>query len=809
MKIGLHWLKDWVDTGDDVPALAHALTMAGLEIEGIHPVAPSLSGVVVGEILAVEMHPNARRLSVCRVAGGGEPLQIVCGAPNVRAGMKAPLALVGAVLPGGMRIAAAALRGVESAGMLCSARELGLSEESSGLMELPMDLVTGQDLVKALALDDTVLEINLTPNRGDCMSIAGVAREVAACRRQSWRPPAIASVEARIQDRFEVRLEAPQACPKFVSRIIRGIRSEAKSPLWMQERLRRAGLRPIGAVVDITNYVMLEMGQPMHAYDLAHLEGAIVVRHARAGEALRLLDERIVELTPDVLVIADDRKLLGMAGVMGGADSGIGAATQDVFLEVAFFEPDAIAGRGRRRGLITDASQRFERGVDPQLQERAIERATALLLEHAGGLAGPVSVTRGSRPAAAVSSIPLRHARVEKVLGMTLAPATVAALLESLGMQLEETPGPDRDSSERSLECREDTLPAPCWQVRPPSWRFDLHIEEDLIEEIARLVGFDRIPERAEQAAQQVQPWTETRLSKERAADALVDRGYQEAITYAFTDSAFQAALLPGAALALRNPISAELAVMRISLWPGLIQAAAGNQRRQQSRLRLFEVGRCYAGDTGAETEVIAGIASGAALPEQWGTETSKLDFFDVKADLGAVLALTGASHEFRFVAQPNPALHPGQSARILRREQPVGWLGALHPAHLDRLDLTYPVFVFELETQAGLAAAVPEFVEISKYPAIRRDIAVIIAESLPVEVLLASVRSHAGSLLKTLTILSVYRGKQIENGKKSIALGLHLQDTSRTLTDDEADTVVTQVIQELGRELDATIRDK
>jgi phenylalanyl-tRNA synthetase beta chain len=684
-------------------------------------------------------------------------------------------------------------------------------------MELPAEFAAGEDLVTALALDDTVLEINLTPNRGDCMSVAGVAREVAACRRQRWQPPVIAPVEARIQDRFEVRLEAPQACPKFVGRVIRGIRPEAKSPLWMQERLRRAGLRPISAVVDITNYVMLEMGQPMHAYDLAHLEGAIVVRHARAGESLRLLDERIVELTPDVLMIADERKLLGMAGVMGGADSGIGEATRDVFLEVAFFEPDAIAGRGRRHGLITDASQRFERGVDPQLQEKAIERATALLLEHAGGQAGPVSVVRGNGHEAAVLSIPLRHARVEKVLGMTLAPATVAALLESLGMQLTEATSADRGDPSganpglprQGAASGEAGTSAPHWQVTPPSWRFDLRIEEDLIEEVARLVGFDRIPERAEVIAQQVQPWTETQLSKERAADALVDRGYQEAITYAFTDPALQAALLPDAALALRNPISAELAVMRVSLWPGLIQAAGGNQRRQQSRVRLFEIGRRYAGDTGAETEVIAGIATGLALPEQWGADASKLDFFDVKADVEAVLALTGASHEFRFVAQQHPALHPGQSARILRMDQPVGWLGALHPAHLDRLDLTYPVFVFELETQFGLAAAVPEFVEISRYPSIRRDIAVIVAEALPVEALLASVRTGAGGLLKALTVLSVYRGKQIENGKKSIALGLHLQDTSRTLTDDEADTVVTQVIQELGRELDATIRDK
>ncbi|HMN43235.1 MAG TPA: phenylalanine--tRNA ligase subunit beta [Povalibacter sp.] len=794
MKISLQWLRDWVDTGDVVPALAHALTMAGLEIEGIHRAGPALTGIVVGEILSIEKHPDAEKLNVCRVGTGREELQIVCGAPNVRVGMKAPLAQIGAKLPNGVEIKKAKLRGVESSGMLCSARELGLSEESSGLLDLPSHVTTGQDLVAALQLDDTILEVNLTPNRGDCMSVAGVAREVAAARSTQLKGPTIAPVAVSIQDTFPVRLEATDACPKFAGRVIRGINVGAKSPWWMQERLRRAGLRPISAVVDVTNYVMLELGQPMHAYDLAQLSGAIVVRNARQGETLKLLDGRTIELTPDVAIIADEKGPLGMAGVMGGEDSGIGDATQDVFLEVAFFQPDAVAGRGRRYGLITDASQRFERGVDPQLQERAIERATQLLLECAGGQAGPTVVTRREGFPAPRAAITLRHRRVRHVLGVQIPDDTILDCLRHLDMQIEAAPGDDLRAS---------------WLVTPPSWRFDLSIEEDLIEEVARLYGFDNIPEQDAAGDQTIHPWTETRVRNERAADLLVDRGYSEAISYTFTDAAWQSILFADKALALSNPISAELAVMRVSLWPGLIQAARENQRRQQSRIRLFEIGRRFAPGNGDETEMIAGLASGTALAEQWGAEAAKIDFFDVKADVEALLALSGSADEFRFKAEKHPALHPGQSARIYRGDRPVGWIGALHPQHLKALDLTYPPIVFELEASLALAARVPEFREISKYPAIRRDVAVIVDEATEVDAIGAVIRASAGALLTDLTVLSVYRGKQFEKGKKSIALGLQLQDTSRTLTDHDADAIVAQVVDHLARQLNATIRDK
>ncbi len=788
MKISLHWLREWVETGDDVPALAHALTMAGLEIEGVSRAGPDLPGVVVGDVQAVAKHPDAEKLSVCRVSTGAEEFQIVCGAPNVRAGMKAPLATLGARLPGGTEIKRAKLRGVESFGMLCSARELGLSEDASGLLDLPSHLRPGDALTAALGLDDTILEVNLTPNRGDAMSVLGVAREVAAARNVKLHPPAMAPVAPTIDDKFPVRLEGGEGCPKFVGRVIRGIRPNAQSPFWVQERLRRADLRPISAMVDITNYVMLELGAPMHAFDLNRVIGAIVVRPGQAGETMKLLDGRTIELTPEVLVVADERKALGLAGVMGGEDSSISDATTDVFLEAAFWPPATIAGRGRRYGLITDASQRFERGVDPQLQELAIERATRLLLECAGGRAGPLIVTRtGEIPPN--PPVKVRHARVEHVLGHKIASDTVADLLGRLGMKLE------GDGKE--------------WRVTPPSWRFDIRIEEDLIEEVARLYGFDNIPEADAIAAQAITPWPETYVRNERAADLLVDRGYQEAITYTFTDAATQTILCPEPAFALSNPISADLGVMRVSLWPGLVQAVRDNQRRQQSRVRLFEIGRRYAGDTGAETEVIAGAASGAVAPDQWDAEARGVDFFDVKADVEALLDLTGAAHEFRFTAEEHPTLHPGQSARIWRGERAVGWLGAIHPEHQRRLDLTYPVVVFELETKAGLASPIPEYREISRYPAIRRDIAVIVDEAVTVNALRGAVTQSAGALLNDLTVLSVYRGKQFEKGKKSIALGLQLQDTSRTLTDNEADAIVARVIEQLGLKLNATIRDK
>ena len=751
-----------------------------------------MPGIVVGEIVEREKHPNADTLSVCQVSAGGELLQIVCGAPNARAGLKAPLATLGSKLPGGMEIRKAKLRGVESHGMLCSARELGLSEDATGLMELPNDLAVGLAISDALELDDTVLEINLTPNRGDCLSHLGVAREAAALTGTTFGGPELHAVPAQITDVFPVELVPGAGCARFAARVIHGVRADAQAPLWMRERLRRAGLRPISAIVDVTNYVMLELGQPMHAYDLRELEGGIVVRRARAGETLRLLDGRDVTLDETVMVIADHVKPLALAGVMGGDHSGIDAGTTDVLLEVAFFRPDAIAGRGRRYGLVTDASQRFERGVDPTLQERAIERATELLLACAGGAAGPVEVTELPAEIPARKTVDFRPSRARSVVGAEISDAEMHGILERLGMRIETA--------------------MPAWRVVPPSWRFDIAIEEDLIEEVARVYGFDRIPETDPATVVAIPALSETKLSPESVADLLIQRGYFEAITYSFVDPALQSLLCPGEpALRLANPISADLAEMRVSLWPGLVRALIENQRRQQPRVRLFEVGRKFRLDGAAleEIPVVAGLAAGSALPEQWGAPTSAVDFFDVKADVEALLRATGAAQDFRFVPAEHPALHPGQSARIVRDDRAVGWIGRLHPEIERRLELTYSGVVFEVETESGLQARVPSLAEISRFPAVRRDLAIVVPEAVPVQALLETIRTGAKDLLTGLVVFDIYRGRGIEDGFKSVAIGLNLQDISRTLTDEEIDAVVAQVVADLEREHSATIRDK
>ena len=788
MKVSVQWLREWVDVGDDVDALSHSLTMAGLEVEGNHPAAvAALTGILVAEITAVERHPNAEKLSVCRVNSGKEMLQIVCGASNVRAGMKAPLAQVGASLPNGMTIRKAKLRGVDSQGMLCSARELGLGDDVDGLLDLPSNTAVGTDITQALSLDDRVLEINLTPNRGDCMSVAGVARETAAVTGNMLHALQIEPVPAKSNDTIPIKVESSKACPRFVGRVIRDVRPNQTSPFWMRERLRRAGVRSISLLVDVTNYVVLELGQPMHAYDLSRLNGGITVRMAVSGEKLTLLDGRAIELAPDILVIADSQSVVGMAGIMGGAASGIDTTTTDVFLEAAYFAPDAIAGRGRRFGLVTDASQRFERGVDPELSKRAVERATQLILDYAGGTPGPTTTTDSAFKQVAVP-IRLRHERVNRVLGVKIDAASITRHLVKLGMDIQ----PRQEN----------------WEVTPPSWRFDIAIEEDLIEEIGRLHGYDNIPAVDTLVSEQLGSDTESVVHSDRLADLLCDRGYQEVITHSFVDPEWQRLMFPGeSARALVNPISADLGVMRLSLWPGLAQAARENVRRQQARVRLFEFGHKFIGNE--EVEVVGGLALGAALPEQWDASNRKIDFFDVKADLEAILAATGDLTAFSFKSERHSALHPGQTARIYRGTKTIGWLGALHPEVAKQMDLTYGVYVFELDVLAGLAAHPPEFVEISRYPAVRRDIAAVVDEAINFDQLGAAVRAAAGLLLRDLTVLSVYRGTPIDKGKKSIALGLNLQDTSRTLTDEDADRVVTQVILSLRDRVGGSIRDK
>jgi phenylalanyl-tRNA synthetase beta chain len=790
MKFSERWLREWVDPPVDTHGIVRQLTMAGLEVDSVEPAAPEFSSVVVGHVISLEPHPDADKLRVCQVeVGAGEPLGIVCGAPNVYAGMKAPVALVGGVLPGGLKIKRARLRGVESQGMLCSVRELGLGESHEGLWDLPSAAPVGTDLRAWLGLDDSLIDVDLTPNRGDCFSVLGIAREVALINSLPLSGPALEPVAAAADHQFPIEVRAPQACPRFVGRVIRGIRPDAVTPLWMQEKLRRSGLRPIHPVVDVTNLVMLELGQPMHGFDLATLREGIIVRHAEPAEKIVLLDGREVELEPDTLVIADHGGPRAVAGIMGGEDSGVSETTRDVFFEVAFFAPLAIAGRARRLGLHTDASQRFERGVDPAHQRRAIERATALLLDIAGGEPGPVMERVAEEELPARGPVPLRRERLALLLGHAVPDAEVERILGGLGMTVERS--------------------GAGWHATPPSHRFDIALEVDLIEEVARIYGYDRLPEAAGSGGAVLGNASEERVPTARSTDLLVARGYQEVVTYSFVDPALQSALFPGAeALPLANPISSELGTMRVSLWPGLVHALKRNLSRRQERVRIFEHGlRFIIQDNELkQLNTVSGLIAGRRLPEQWGAPASRVDFHDAKGDVEALLGLTGAG--FSFEAAEHPALHPGQSARILRDGHEAGWVGALHPRLVRGLDLDLVPVLWELDENVSFAAELPGFKELSRFPAIRRDIAVLVGRQVPVEALRGAVQAAAGSLLTESRVFDVYQGERIDSSLKSVAFGLILQDSSRTLTDHEADDVVAAVLARLESEFGARIRD-
>jgi phenylalanyl-tRNA synthetase beta chain len=813
VRVPLSWLREFVDFPWGGKELGSRLTMSGFELESIETAAPPFTGVVVAEIVEAAKHPQAEKLQVCKVkAGSAEALQIVCGAANARAGLKTALATVGAKLPGDKAITAAKLRGVESFGMLCSAKELGLADTSDGIIELPADAPVGQDVRSYLQLDDEILELNVTPNRGDAMSVLGIAREVAAlvgtvpgegfrgnsgfrtAKLSELTPvdrnpelPRKPSPGTVLADVVAVKIAAPGACPKFTCRVVRGINNRIASPYWLRERLRRAGLRPISPVVDITQYVMLESGQPMHAYDLAKLKGGLEARWAREGEAITLLDGREIKLTPDVAVIADQAGPVGMGGVMGGLASSCTADTTDILFEAAFFPPTAVAGRGRRYGLVTDAGQRFERGVDPVHQERAIERATQLLLEIAGGKAGPVHVVQDSDALPRRPEVALRRARITRLLGASYADHEIKATLESLGMRV--------------------TADADGWLVTPPSHRFDIAIEADLIEEIARVLGFESIPETDAAGSIRARPLSEAAPVESQALDILATRGYQEAITYAFVDPALQEKLFPGVKTpALANSISAEMSVMRASLWPGLIKAALENQRRQQDRIRLTEHGARFA--DGTETDLIAGIAMGSRVPEQWGMKAQPVDFYDVKQDLEALFARTGALDEFVYAAAQLSCLHPGRSARITRAGQPIGWIGELHPELVQAFDFTYAPILFEVEYAPALSAKMPKFEEISRFPRVRRDLAVVVDEKVSLRQLHERVTFAASSLLRDIRVFDVFRGPGIEAGRKSVALGLIFQDNSRTLADEDADRLLAAIRADLSATLGAGFRE-
>lgn len=811
MKFSESWLREWVNPSVDTTELVAQLTMAGLEVDAVEPVAPEFSGVVIGQIISAEQHPNADKLRVCQVAGGeAEMTQVVCGAPNARKGIKIPFATVGAKLPGDFKIKKAKLRDVESFGMLCGPDEVGLGEVSEGLWELPSDAPVGADIRDYLSLDDQIIEVDLTPNRGDCLSIRGLARETGVLNLSPVSEQPCDAVTATITDSFDVELQAPEACPRYAGRVIRNVDVSAESPMWLQEKLRRSGVRSIDAVVDVTNYVMLELGQPMHAFDFAKLDGGIVVRMAEQGEKLQLLDGSEVELNADTLVIADQKKAVAMAGIMGGADTAVSSETRDIFLESAYFDPIAIAGRSRAYGMHTDSSHRFERGVDPKLQEVAIERATALLLGIMGGEVGvevgPVSVVevQGSLPQEA--EVTLTRARLEQQLGLSLEDNQIEEMLERLGLEILSKP----DTSSLGAAKSESPKLGGGWVCKAPSWRFDIAIEADLIEEVARIYGYNRLPTSTISSELPIEVTPETKRGLPRLRQQLVARGYREAITYCFVDPEVQKQLTPDIeAVVLANAIASDMSEMRTTLWSGLLPAVRHNLNRQQSRVRLFETGLSFVPENGQlqQKSMIAGAITGSNTPESWVNDQVPVDFYDVKADVEALLKLSQVFDQFEFVKGNHPALHPGQCARIERQGELVGWLGQLHPRVHKALDLSQPVFVFELCLKPVLNDEIPAFKGLSKFPEVRRDLALIMDEDISAGDLCYTVRQNAGGQLVDLKVFDVYQGKGIENNRKSIALGLTFRDSSRTLTEDEINVAVETVVNALEKQHAASLR--
>jgi phenylalanyl-tRNA synthetase beta chain len=792
MKIAESWLREWVNPDLDTEALAARLTIVGHEVDGIEFEGAGLDGVVIGEVLEVARHPDADRLSVCKVGvGGGETVEVVCGAPNVVKGMKSPLATPGVTLPNGVKLRKSKIRGVTSNGMLCSAVELGLGEEADGIMSLPADATVGEPLAGYLGLPDAVIDVDLTPNRGDCFSILGIARDVAALSAAEIKDASVAAVAASIGDVHPVEIEVPAGCPSFAGRVVRNIDPGARSPAWMVERLRRSGHRSIHPVVDITNYVMLELGQPLHAYDLGLVSGAIRPRMAQEGEKVTLLDEKEIALHDDTLVISDDSGAIGLAGIMGGLGTAVSDATVDVFFEAAFWPPEFMAGRARSYGLHTDASLRFERGVDPKGQARAVERATELLLQISGGAAGPLVLQTADEYLPPQKTIRLRRARLAALLGLEIDAATVTAILRRLGLAVA-----DADDG---------------WDVTSASHRFDIAIEVDLIEEVARIFGYDRIPEVTAIAATPLETVTESRIALEQVAATLVARDYQEVVTYSFVDAESDAALTGAQSnLVLSNPISSDMSVMRGSLWMGMLRATATNTARQQGRVRLFEIGKSFHGELGKHIEVlrIAGVATGPVSPEQWGCKSESIDFFNIKSDVSALLQLALDTSEISYAPVTHPALQPGQAANVIRDNEVIGLLGKLHPRHAKGFDLKRDVFLFELDASAALASAAPKAKAVSKYPSIRRDIAVVVDDKVTADQLIEAVASSAPDLISNVSIFDIYTGPGIEAGLKSVALGLILQETSRTLTDVDADAAMTAVVRKLKDKFAAELRD-
>ena len=803
MKFSESWLREWVNPAINSEELAHQITMAGLEVDAVEPVAGEFTGVLIGEVVECGPHPDADKLQVTKINLGsnfnnGELVDIVCGAKNCRLGLKVAVATVGAVLPGNFKIKKAKLRGVPSFGMLCSESEIGLAESADGIMELATDAPLGMCVREYLDLNDVTIDVDLTANRGDCLGIKGLAREVGVLNSMSVNQVDIQPVNASIEDSRKISLEAEQACPRYLGRVIKGINLNAITPLWMVEKLRRCGTRSIDPVVDVTNYVLLELGHPMHAFDLAKIDGDITVRFAKPNESLVLLDENEVKLSAETLVIADQSKALAMAGIFGGLHSGVTTNTQDIFLESAFFAPLAILGKARQYGLHTDASHRYERGVDPQLQRDAMERATQLLLEIVGGTAGPVVEALSESHIPQPQLVCLRRKMLDARIGHHINDETVTEILTRLGFSVS-----IEDDSEQKV-----------WQITVPAYRFDIKVEVDLIEEVARIFGYNNIPNIAPKATLAMIEQKETQLSIRKLRQTLVNRDYQEAITYSFVDPKVQALIHPEqAVMTLPHPISSEMSVMRLSLWAGLLQSVVYNQNRQQNRVKLFEVGLRFVPDETAENGVrqqkmIAGVLSGQRCEEHWAIEKSATDFYDLKGDVQALLSLTDNPSAYEFSQAEIEALHPGQTAKITRDGVLVGYIGTLHPELERKLGLNGRTLIFELLLSEVLMQKIPQATDISKFPANRRDIAVVVKEEVNANNVLQLIEKVGGKYLIDLNLFDVYRGQGIEDGDKSLAIAMILQDNDKTLEEKDITDVVDRVVETLATELNASLRN-
>ncbi|MGF1740600.1 phenylalanine--tRNA ligase subunit beta [Vibrio profundum] len=801
MKFSESWLREWVNPAVTIDELTHQITMAGLEVDDVLPVAGSFTGVKVGHVVECDQHPDADKLRVTKIdVGEEELLDIVCGASNCRQGIKVAVATVGAVLPGDFKIKKAKLRGQPSHGMLCSFTELGIDVETDGIMELATDAVVGTDFREFLALNDVTVDVDLTANRADCFSIRGLAREVGVLNRADVTEPTVTPVAPAIDDTVTIEVNASAACPRYLGRVVINVNVQAETPLWMQEKLRRCGIRSIDPVVDITNYVLLEQGQPMHAFDLAKIDGGIVVRMAEQGEKLTLLDGNEVELNDDTLVVADQNKALAIAGIFGGEESGVTSATKDVLLECAFFAPDHIRGRARNYGLHTDSSMRFERGVDYALQASAMERATELLVNICGGEVAPVVTVESDAELPKANTVALRRTKLDNLLGHHIADADVVEILERLGLTVE--------ASEAG------------WTATAPTWRFDIAIEQDLIEEVGRIYGYDNIPNQSPAAALKMQDHVEADIPLKRVRNLLVDRGFQEAITYSFVEPEQQKLVVPNLEpLVLPFPISADMSAMRLGLIQGLLNTVVHNQKRQQPRVRLFEYGLrfipCESAENGMRQEpMLAGVIAGTRSEEHWDIATNTVDFFDLKGDLEAVLELSANEKAYSFAAlsvedkQQNPALHPGQSAAIIVEGKKVGVIGTVHPELERKFGLNGRTVVFEIEWSAIDSKVIPEAVVLSKFPSNRRDIAIVVDDAVASGKVVAACLANGGEFLKDAKLFDVYVGKGVEEGKKSLAIALSLQSVERTLEEADISSSVDAIVAKLSEQFGAALRD-